>query len=160
TFQNDRGSFNATVFQTAIAAAAYHALGLPADDERLATAIEWLRDQQDSPQGPDTDSVTFHGFWTTVWTTALTLRAMLCAGVSRRDPRVNRAVQWFAEAQVQVELPALVPSKPGAPRRGGWAFERDNHTVPDSDDTAVVLGVLGLALQFDGDDRLDPAIEA
>ncbi len=87
------------------------------------------------------------------------MRALL-ARVSRAgDPHVARAVSWLVESQVNDDLPELVPTPPGAPRQGAGPFEAFNTTVPDADDTAVVLGALGLALQGQGADRLDAATE-
>lgn len=156
-FQNPLGSFNACVMQTSIAAAALHCLGVAADDERLVRALRWLCHRQEEAPAPTGPAATFHEFHTSVWTTALFVRALLASGVSRADPFVVRSVEWLVRSQVKADLPRLVPSRPGAPRRGGWSFEAHNITVPDADDTAVVLGALGLALEGAGDDRLPEA---
>lgn len=157
-FQNPIGNFNATVMQTCLAAAAYHCLGVEADDPRLVRAVAWLRHAQD-PTPPGAGTVSFHSFHTSVWTTALLVRSLFACGVPRTNPYVVRALEWLVRVQDEVALPPLVPSQDGAPRSGGWPFTAHNPTVPDADDTAVVLGTLALAVQADGDDKLDPATD-
>ncbi len=76
-----------------------------------------------------------------VWDTVLALMAMNdCGHDCETTPAVRRAVSWVVGQQVhspgdwQVRIPRTRP--------GGWAFEFENDTYPDVDDTAVVLTVL------------------
>jgi squalene-hopene/tetraprenyl-beta-curcumene cyclase len=74
------------------------------------------------------------------WDTALTLKALLDAGVERADPMLGRAADWLVAHQIfrpgdwSVYNPRLEP--------GGWAFEFANDWYPDVDDSAVI--VMGL----------------
>jgi squalene cyclase len=159
-FQNPEGDWNYTVFQTTLALAALRSLGVPADDERMKRGVGWLHRQRDvivDPVSGKETSLYWHQFTTGIWSTALTLRALFCSGVARSDPRVAKGVDWLMAAQLHGDLPALQPMPAGAPRHGGWAFERRNVTVPDADDTAVALGALAMALQGEPGERLDEA---
>ncbi len=75
-----------------------------------------------------------------VWDTAWAVLALRRAGVARDHPGMTRAVNWLLQEQIdgggdwQVRAPHL-PA-------GGWAFEFENDTYPDIDDTAVVVVAL------------------
>jgi squalene-hopene/tetraprenyl-beta-curcumene cyclase len=81
-----------------------------------------------------------------VWDTALSVLALLDAGVSPSDPAIVRAADWLAAQEVRtrgdwaVRCPKLAP--------GGFPFEFANDNYPDVDDTAVVV----LALRRAGRD--------
>jgi squalene-hopene/tetraprenyl-beta-curcumene cyclase len=81
-----------------------------------------------------------------VWDTALSLIALLDAGVSADDPAITRAAAWLVGREVNtrgdwaVRRPHLAP--------GGFPFEFANDNYPDVDDTAVVA----LALRRSGVD--------
>ena len=72
-----------------------------------------------------------------VWDTALAVVALADAGVAPDDPALLRAADWLLGEEVRVRgdwavrRPALAP--------GGWAFEFENDTYPDVDDTAGVV---------------------
>ena len=89
-----------------------------------------------------------------VWDTAWSLIALRRAGLGRDHPAIRTAVDWLLGEQItsggdwQVKVPM--------DSCGGWAFEFDNDTYPDIDDTAVVV----LALLEAGDpDRVAPAVK-
>ena len=89
-----------------------------------------------------------------VWDTAWSLIALRRAGLGRNHPAIRTAVDWLLGEQImsggdwQVKVPM--------DSCGGWAFEFDNDTYPDIDDTAVVV----LALLEAGDpDRVAPAVK-
>jgi len=71
------------------------------------------------------------------WDTALTLKAMLDAGVDPTHESLGRAADWLVAHQIfrrgdwSVYNPRLEP--------GGWAFEFANDWYPDVDDSAVIL---------------------
>ncbi len=75
-----------------------------------------------------------------VWDTALALRALAAAGISRKHPAVVKASRWLVAQQIFkpgdwcVKNPHLPP--------GGWAFEFVNNWYPDIDDSAMVLMAL------------------
>ncbi len=76
-----------------------------------------------------------------VWDTAITLYALMEAGVAKKSPAARKAARWLLRQQIRrkgdwsVKNPGLQP--------GGWPFEYQNDFFPDNDDTALVL----LALQ-------------
>jgi squalene-hopene/tetraprenyl-beta-curcumene cyclase len=71
------------------------------------------------------------------WDTALTLKALLDAGLDPSHPTLARAAEWLIGHQIfrpgdwSVYNPRLEP--------GGWAFEFANDWYPDVDDSAVIL---------------------
>jgi squalene-hopene/tetraprenyl-beta-curcumene cyclase len=72
-----------------------------------------------------------------VWDTALSLAALLDAGVAPDDPAVLRAADWLFDEQITAPGDWQV-RRPGLPA-GGWAFEFDNDNYPDTDDTAEII---------------------
>jgi squalene-hopene/tetraprenyl-beta-curcumene cyclase len=72
-----------------------------------------------------------------VWDTAQAVYALGEAGVSRKDPRLLKSVDWMLSKEVRhkgdwaVKVPNVEP--------GGWYFEFNNEFYPDTDDTAQVL---------------------
>ena len=80
-----------------------------------------------------------------VWDTAWALLALRKAGVDTRQQTLRRAVEWVLAEQIQGGGDWQV--RAGSRPCGGWAFEFENDTYPDIDDTAVVV----LALLEAGD---------
>ncbi len=154
-FQNDNGSINVSAFQTVLALPALRAAGMSLAEPPLANALRWLEAQKVSDQR----GLHFDGFGAEVWSTAFDARALLQSGLPARDPQLSRAVEWLCDAQLQKPMPKVDNRKPGAILKGGWAFQRTNHTMPDCDDAGVVLTTLGLALQPRGARALDGALE-
>jgi len=72
-----------------------------------------------------------------VWDTVLAMIALADAGLPADHPALTRAADWLLAEEIrgpgdwQVRRPALPP--------GGWAFEFDNDSYPDIDDTAEVV---------------------
>ncbi|MFF7454079.1 squalene--hopene cyclase [Kitasatospora sp. NPDC008115] len=72
-----------------------------------------------------------------VWDTCLATIALVDAGVPADHPALVSAVDWMLGEEItkrgdwSVQRPALAP--------GGWAFEFENDTYPDIDDTAEVV---------------------
>jgi squalene-hopene/tetraprenyl-beta-curcumene cyclase len=72
-----------------------------------------------------------------VWDTALSVNALLDAGLPDDHPALTRAAGWLLGQEVKgpgdwaLRRPSLPP--------GGWAFEFDNDGYPDTDDTAEVI---------------------
>jgi squalene-hopene/tetraprenyl-beta-curcumene cyclase len=75
-----------------------------------------------------------------VWDTALTVNALVEAGLAPDHPALAAAGRWLLERQTtlpgdwRLNTPGVGP--------GGWAFQFDNEYYPDVDDTAVVLMAL------------------
>jgi len=72
-----------------------------------------------------------------VWDTALSVLALRRAGVPRQHPALRRAQRWLLQEQIHGGGDWQV--RCAHPECGGWAFEFDNDTYPDVDDTAVVV---------------------
>ncbi|MCC7492421.1 MAG: squalene--hopene cyclase [Fimbriimonadaceae bacterium] len=73
-----------------------------------------------------------------VWDTVLALLAYTdCGCDGRHSKAVRRAIRWVLDEQVRV--PGDWQVYAGAIPAGGWAFEFENDTYPDVDDTAVAL---------------------
>ncbi len=115
-------------------------------------AVSWVEAQARR----DASGLHFDGFGSEVWATAFDARSFLEAGVTAKDPTVARAVQWLCSAQLTQPMPKVNNRQHGAHLSGGWAFQHSNPTMPDSDDTGVVLSALGLALEQGG---MDAALE-
>jgi squalene-hopene/tetraprenyl-beta-curcumene cyclase len=79
----------------------------------------------------------FQACMSPVWDTAWVLLALRRAGLERSHPGIQRAVQWLLQEQIFAGGDWQV--RCGSFPCGGWAFEFDNDTYPDIDDTAVVV---------------------
>jgi squalene-hopene/tetraprenyl-beta-curcumene cyclase len=72
-----------------------------------------------------------------VWDTALSVIALLDAGVDRTDPSIVRACEWLTAQEVHTRGDWTVRRRRLA--TGGFPFEFANENYPDVDDTAVVV---------------------
>ena len=86
-----------------------------------------------------------------VWDTALSVIALLDAGVAASDPAIARACEWLAAQEVSTRGDWSVRRRRLPP--GGFPFEFANDSYPDVDDTAVVV----LALRRAGHDPAEAA---
>jgi squalene-hopene/tetraprenyl-beta-curcumene cyclase len=119
---------------------ALHLMGYPMDHPAVRAGMAGLEGfliHEDTPDGP---TRRLEGCQSPVWDTALSLAALLEAGVAPDDPAVLRAADWLLEKQITrpgdwaVRRPELTPA--------AWAFEFANDNYPDTDDTAeVILGL-------------------
>ncbi|EFC82375.1 squalene--hopene cyclase [Parafrankia sp. EUN1f] len=77
-----------------------------------------------------------------VWDTALAVNAIVEAGdvigIEPDDPALLRAADWLLGQEIRDRSGDWQVNHPGLPG-GGWAFEFENDTYPDTDDTAEVL---------------------
>lgn len=94
-----------------------------------------------------------------IWDTVLSLLALTDCGfqVQQSEP-MQHALRWLLskEADTLGDWHVTVPT--ASP--GGWAFEHENATYPDVDDTAMALVVLAhLRKQRPGDTQLEASIE-
>jgi squalene-hopene/tetraprenyl-beta-curcumene cyclase len=126
---------------------ALHALGYPLDHPVLTRALDGL----DSFTIEDDEGRRLEACQSPVWDTALSVVALLDAGIDRDDAAIVRACAWLADQEVgtrgdwAVRRPGLAP--------GGFPFEFANENYPDVDDTAVIV----LALRRAGHDPTDSA---
>ncbi len=84
-----------------------------------------------------------------VWDTALSILALVDAGVHRDRAELRRAVDWLLEKQIRRpgDWSETVDVEPG-----GWAFEYHNDFYPDTDDTAIALMAINTQFQEAGGD--------
>ncbi|MCK9899196.1 squalene--hopene cyclase [Frankia sp. Cpl3] len=77
-----------------------------------------------------------------VWDTALAVNALAEAGavtgIGADDPALLRSVDWLLGQEIRERRGDWRVNHPDLPA-GGWAFEFENDTYPDTDDTAEVL---------------------
>ncbi|OAA26387.1 squalene-hopene/tetraprenyl-beta-curcumene cyclase [Frankia sp. EI5c] len=77
-----------------------------------------------------------------VWDTALAVNALVEAGAvtgtEPDDPALVRAADWLLGQEIRDRRGDWRVNHPDLPA-GGWAFEFENDTYPDTDDTAEVL---------------------
>ena len=90
-----------------------------------------------------------------VWDTSLALIALLDSGMPPEDPAIQRATRWLIKKQILSGGDWQVKAAKTPP--GGWAFEFENNTYPDLDDSAEVIMALNLAHLPGGEDykRMD-----
>lgn len=109
-----------------------HVLGYPLSHPVLRKGLEGL-DRFTIVEG---DLRRLEACQSPVWDTALALIALADAGLPADHPALVRAADWLLREEIRVpgdwavRRPHLEP--------GGWAFEFDNDTYPDIDDTAEV----------------------
>ena len=140
SWQNPDGSFNQALFPTQLMALGLSALGVDASAEPLAGALRWL-DQRKDVEGR---ALRMQAIPNDVWSTA---QAGLALSAARRSKvaadALERALDHLRTEQLREPQPRANQRKRGARRTGGWAFQRGNPTMPDCDDTGLVLACLG-----------------
>jgi len=103
---------------------------------------------EDTPDGPVRR---LEACQSPVWDTVLAMIALADAGLPADDPALARSAGWILAEEItgpgdwQVRRPGLTP--------GGWAFEFDNDTYPDIDDTAEAVLALRRVRGPGGDAR-------
>jgi squalene cyclase len=128
-YRNEDGSWlYGDSVHTALALAAYHALGVPSNDQTINETVEWLTTEPTIVREDD-GTTRFNVFYTDIWPTAFALRALLESGTPASDPAISRAINWLIAVQ----------------RSGSWAFQATNTTTPDMDDTAMAMATLAIA---------------
>ncbi|NUO50436.1 MAG: hypothetical protein HOV80_16400, partial [Polyangiaceae bacterium] len=139
-----------------LAALALAAAGLPSTDQRIERAMGFVLASVER----DADGATVPGNHSSVWSTALSLRALLHAG-DRLESGLLESLLWLLGAQATEPNALCNHRSRGAVRTGGFAFQHANDKMTDSDDTAVVIDTLAACLgrpELPGD--LRPEVEA
>ena len=132
TFRNGDGSWlYGDSIHTALALAAYRALGYSSSDQEILDSVDWLKGDQIKVTDED-GNTSFNVFYTDIWPTAFSLRALLESGTPITDPAISRAINWLIAVQ----------------RSGTWAFQSTNNTTPDMDDTAMAMATLAIARNY------------
>ncbi|MCA9619268.1 MAG: hypothetical protein KC731_09600 [Myxococcales bacterium] len=137
-WQNPSGGWNEALFSTQLMTLGLHALGVPLSDPRMSRALEWL----DARKSFDDGRLLLQAIPNDIWSTAQAALALLDAG-DRDSPELGRAIDHLLASQHQDPQPRANQRRRGAVRVGGWAFQRHNPTMPDCDDTGLVLAALG-----------------
>ena len=130
---------------------ALHTLGYADDHPAVAAGIRAIDDFLIESDG----HLIYQPCVSPTWDTALTMRAMLDAGLPPDHPALRRAADWLIDNQIFVPGDWSVYNPDLDP--GGWAFEFANDWYPDVDDSAVILMVLR-RLAFADRTRADRAI--
>ncbi|MBK8255397.1 MAG: hypothetical protein IPK82_22400 [Polyangiaceae bacterium] len=142
-YQNPNGSLNELTMQTAMLVATLWSAGHSLEDDRVARGVAWLKAQaQPTPEG-----ITWSTFSSETWATTHAAHALLLSGVSAGDGRIIKALDWLMDAQCHEEQSHRLNRGRHAVRTGGWAYQKTNVRLPDTDDTAVVLDLMGHALK-------------
>jgi squalene-hopene/tetraprenyl-beta-curcumene cyclase len=130
---------------------ALHLLGYGLDHpaiKRGLAGLDRFTITEDTPDGPVRR---LEACQSPVWDTVLAMIALADAGLPADDPALLRAAGWILAEEItgpgdwQVRRPGLAP--------GGWAFEFDNDTYPDIDDTAETVLALRRVTGPRGDTR-------
>jgi squalene-hopene/tetraprenyl-beta-curcumene cyclase len=116
---------------------ALHLLGYGLDHPLIRRGLAGLDRFTITQETPDGPVRRLEACQSPVWDTVLAMIALADAGLPADDPALARAARWILAEEItgpgdwQVRRPGLAP--------GGWAFEFDNDTYPDIDDTAEVV---------------------
>ncbi len=137
-WQNPAGDWNGQAIISWLMLLGLAATGLGKSDPRIARACSWLR----SLRRADSDGLTVDAMRTDVWSTAWSMLALHAAGEAPDSQPLLDAQRHLLAAQCKRPMPRVNQRKPDAVRSGGWPFQRGNETMPDTDDTGVVLAAL------------------
>lgn len=138
TWQNPDGSFNQALFSTQLMALGYAALGMGAEEPPLRDALAWL-----DARKVDGEHLRMQAIPNDVWSTAMVGLALDATGRGVDRTAAERAVEHLHREQLREPQPRANQRRRGAQRTGGWAFQSGNPTMPDCDDTGLVLAFLG-----------------
>lgn len=136
-WQNPSGGWNEALFSTQLMTLGMNALGVPPSDERMARALDWL----DARKRYEDGRLVLQAIPNDVWSTAQAALALLDS--DQAPASLSRAVQHLTAQQHTDLQPRANQRRRGAVRTGGWAFQQGNPTMPDCDDTGLVLAALG-----------------
>ena len=134
---------------------AFKALGYPIDSPQMQKPLSALKRFRQSyektlPNIPSDESTRAREYESTlhqqccispVWDTPWALTALLEAGISSNDARLQKAGTWLMQKQITNPRGDWRFKNPKA-KPGGWSFEFENEYFPDVDDTIQVLAVL------------------
>ena len=133
--QEADGCFGGIQPPTVYSIIALRLLGYPMDHPVITAALRSLDDY--SVTRPDGARMT-EACQSPVWDTCLATIALADAGVPRDDPALVQAADWMLGQEVTARRGDWSVPIPDVPT-GGWAFEFENDTYPDVDDSAEVM---------------------
>ncbi|MBL8740244.1 MAG: hypothetical protein JNK04_04090, partial [Myxococcales bacterium] len=134
-------SWNAAIYCTVFALIALEGVGLTKADPMVERGLSWLETRKHRPRNT-MEVALFDG---ETWETSFVVLALLASGVSAKDEAVVAGTRYLADHQCKKPQPRVNQPKASAPRVGGWAFQKNNDTMPDCDDCGVALAALGAA---------------
>lgn len=137
-WQNADGSWNGSPLQSALMLIGLHASGMTRSDRPIKRALAWLRGMKRHQGG----ELRQNAMDNDVWSTALCTLALHASGEPIDGDVLRPAVAHLLATQSREPMPAENQRRVGAKRTGGWPFQRGNETMPDTDDTGVVVAVL------------------
>jgi len=137
-WQNAAGDWNGQAILTWLMLLGLSATGLTKSDPRIQRALGWLRALRRSGDA----GLTVDAMRTDVWSTAWSMLALQAAGEAPDSEPLLGAQRHLLAAQCKRPMPRVNQRKADAARTGGWPFQRGNETMPDTDDTGVVLAAL------------------
>ena len=123
---------------------ALHLEGMDADHPVMRKGLRGLRERF---AVTDSEGWRLQACMSPVWDTAWAVLSLRACGLPRGHPAIRSAIEWIIGEQIATggDWQVKVPRR----ESGGWAFEFDNDTYPDVDDTAIVV----LALLEGGEGR-------
>jgi squalene-hopene/tetraprenyl-beta-curcumene cyclase len=127
------GGLGAIYPAMANAVMALHYLGRSLDDPQLVKAMAAL----DALVLESATQLRVQPCLSPVWDTALSVNALAAAGLAPDDPALRGAAAWLQSRQITRVGDWAVKARPAEP--GGWPFQFENDSYPDTDDTAAVL---------------------
>ncbi|WP_419999667.1 squalene--hopene cyclase [Streptomyces boninensis] len=133
---------------------ALHLLGYDLDHPVIKAG---LRSLDDFAIWPDEDTRMIEACQSPVWDTCLATIALADAGLPADHEALVRAADWMLDEQVTKPGGDWSVRRPGL-ASGGWAFEFENDTYPDTDDSAEVILALRRVHHPD-QARVDSAVE-
>lgn len=116
---------------------ALNALGYPVDHPVLRRGVEAFESWLIHTETPDGTTRRLECCQSPVWDTVLAMVALGDADLDPGDPAMVKAASWVVDEEIRnpgdwsVRRPDVTPS--------GWAFEFQNDTYPDTDDTAEAI---------------------
>jgi len=111
-------------------------LGYGLDHPIMAKGLDGFRRAWSKPSD-DGAALRVQACLSPVWDTALAMLGMMDSGVPASHPSMRRAARWLLREEIgiagdwAVRAPGVQPS--------GWAFEFENDTYPDIDDSSIVI---------------------
>jgi squalene-hopene/tetraprenyl-beta-curcumene cyclase len=111
-------------------------LGRPLDEPVMAKGLEGFRQQWSLPSD-DGQALRVQACLSPVWDTALATMGLIDAGLPADHEAIQRATRWFMREEIRVkgDWAELNPSLDAS----GWAFEFENDTYPDIDDSSIIV---------------------
>ena len=112
---------------------ALHTVGYPVDDPIIAKGLAGFENFSIEEE----DTVRVQACLSPLWDTSLAMIGLLDSGLEPDHTALVKAARWLLKEQVLTGGDWQAKAKSVPP--GGWAFEFDNDTYPDLDDTAEIV---------------------